>query len=180
MTTKPIYASKTIIGAMLCLTASLLQLFGIDLTAVMQAEIANALVAIMTGGGALLTVYGRITAKTQISVGRSTGITPVLVLVIGLPLLGACAGTVAETDAQRVYGIQADYTTAQQLALDYINLDHADGQVIERIKQADAVAYGAITAAQAAVRAGDDPAIPAMIAAARTAVALLVDTVPTD
>lgn len=92
--------------------------------------------------------------------------------------LGACAAQEAETPAQTVYALQSDYAAAQVAALGYLESAAPTPTVVAAIRDADAAAMDALTAAQTAVRAGDNPALPALIATARHAVRQLARLVP--
>ncbi|WP_201153935.1 hypothetical protein [Rhodothalassium salexigens] len=151
--TKPWYLSKTILGAIVTTLASLLQVFGVTLPATLQAEIADALLLVATAAGAVLTVVGRLTATRAIAKPKGPkGGTPAaaLALALCLPALGACAVQEAQSPAQTVYALQADYAALQTAALAYIEGDGgtpADPAAVAAIRDADAAAMDALRAA---------------------------------
>lgn len=61
------YSSKTIWGALIAITASVLKMRGFELGAADQSAIADGLVSIVGAAGGLLAVYGRVTASATIS-----------------------------------------------------------------------------------------------------------------
>jgi hypothetical protein len=184
-TTKPWYQSKTIIGAVVAAFASVAQVAGLDLSTDLQTEIVDAILLAATAVGAILTVVGRVTAKTGISGGTSrtpgppSGAALVLAIAVALPVIaGGCAYTSAETPSQKVYALQSDYAAIQTAAVGYIESDAAKPKVVAAIRDADATAMDALTAARKAVRAGNSPIIPGLIATAKSAVDHLDELVP--
>lgn len=59
---KPWYLSKTIWGSLISVAAALAATLGIAIDAQSQAAIAEALVQIVAAAGALIAIYGRLTA----------------------------------------------------------------------------------------------------------------------
>ncbi|WP_142847088.1 hypothetical protein [Telmatospirillum sp. J64-1] len=181
MTTKPWYLSRTILGSLLSSVSAFLAIFGVQISPELQGQVVELVLAISTAGGLLLTIIGRIKARSGINFGRSsgTGSGTALALLLATPLaltllLGACATPAAQSPAQRVYALQADYTAAQAMAVGYVESSAAKPAVVAVIQEADAAAYVALGRAQSAVRAGDDPLIPSLIATAEHAVKRLV------
>ncbi len=64
---KPWYLSKTIWGALIAVVASLLGALGVRIGLGDQQQIADAMVQLVTAGGSLLAIYGRLTATETIS-----------------------------------------------------------------------------------------------------------------
>lgn len=64
--TKDWYRSKTIWGALVALFATALRVAGIDLGLAEQAEAVDAALSLATGAGALLSLYGRLSARAAI------------------------------------------------------------------------------------------------------------------
>ena len=60
------YQSKTVWGALIAVTASLLQVAGIELGADMQSDLADIAVTLTGAAGGLLAIYGRVTAQSGI------------------------------------------------------------------------------------------------------------------
>jgi len=78
--------------------------------------------------------------------------------------LGGCASRVAETPAQKIYALQADYAAMLEAALAYESLPRcvednsvpspcSDSAIVEGIRKADIVAYEAIGTARETIRA---------------------------
>jgi len=67
MDTKSWYLSKTIWGAILMIIGLVLNQLGYTLTAEDQATLVDVVVALASGVGAILTIYGRIKASKQIT-----------------------------------------------------------------------------------------------------------------
>ena len=64
---KPWFLSKTIWGSLISVGAALSATLGIGIDAVSQQEIAEALVQIIGAAGALVAIYGRLTATRIIA-----------------------------------------------------------------------------------------------------------------
>ncbi len=64
--TKQWYQSKTVWGALIAVTASLLQAVGVDLTPDVQNDIADLAIALAGIVGGATSIYGRIAASTVI------------------------------------------------------------------------------------------------------------------
>lgn len=97
-----------------------------------------------------------------------------LVLLLLSPLLLAgCASQKAETPAQAVYALAKEHQAAQQLVLAYVEAPGATPSLVIALNDLDRAVYESLQAAQVAVRAGNDPKLPALIAAARNALAVL-------
>lgn len=60
------YQSKTVWGALIAVGSSLLQIKGIELSADMQADLANIALTLAGVAGGLLAIYGRLRAATGI------------------------------------------------------------------------------------------------------------------
>lgn len=98
---------------------------------------------------------------------------------------GSSAGTTTPTAKATVLGLEAGLTVADNLALNYVSLPACTGSngplcsnptVVAQIKAADNAAYGAVTAAQAAVDAdatGTAATTVAAVSAAATALQAL-------
>ena len=69
--TKDWYRSKTIWGALIALVSTLARLAGVDLGLADQAELVDAALSLSAGLGAVLSLYGRISATRAI--GRKGG-----------------------------------------------------------------------------------------------------------
>ncbi len=67
---KPWYLSKTVWGAALAILASLLHPAGVEIGVEEQGALADQLVAFCGAAGALLAVYGRISARHAIGQSR--------------------------------------------------------------------------------------------------------------
>lgn len=103
--------------------------------------------------------------------GGFTGL--VLVLLLLSPLLTACASLQAETPQQTVYALMKEHQAAQQLVLAYVEAPGAKPSLVIALNDLDRTVYDSLHAAQLAVRAGNDPKLPALIAAARSALEIL-------
>lgn len=113
--------------------------------------------------------------------GTTARLAIAFLLLGGLALGGptACASyQVAKAEsaspAATVYAITADYNATMSVAVAYAESDLADPEVVQVLARLDRVAFGTISQAQAAVRAGDGAAAALAVAAARAAVAELV------
>ncbi|TPW29436.1 hypothetical protein FJU08_13955 [Martelella alba] len=60
------YLSKTVWGAMITILASLAKIGGVDVDAGIQTEILNSVMALVTAGGGLLALFGRISATKSL------------------------------------------------------------------------------------------------------------------
>lgn len=60
------YESKTIWGGVIAVLASCAQLFGIDILPADQVGLADGLTAIAAASGGILTIWGRISARTRL------------------------------------------------------------------------------------------------------------------
>ena len=96
-------------------------------------------------------------------------------LLVALTLALASCTTTPDTPAQAVYAIHGTYATALTLAVKYKQLPPcpttlvcSDAAVVKRLQSADDTAYGALRAAQDAVRKGGSDTTP--VDKARTAV----------
>lgn len=67
--TKPWYQSKTIWGALIAMAAPLTRYVGLDLPLAEQAELADLLTVLASTFGALLALYGRLTATKAVDGG---------------------------------------------------------------------------------------------------------------
>lgn len=179
MPTKPWWASKTILGAVIALLAPILGHWGVTITAADQADIVELIATLAAAGGFAVTIWGRITADRPLGRSKDDGGTPlgiggtmVLLLAVGIlaPPLGACATREAETPAQTLYGVEADFQGLQRAALAYVTSDLARPEIKARVKDLEAVAYDAIVAARQAARTGSDVGLPAALAAAQAAI----------
>ena len=92
-----------------------------------------------------------------------------LIVIALVALLSACAAG-AQTDGQRIYGLEADLSAAEQVALGYASNPQADPGVKDKIKALDRAAYDAVQAAQVAYRKGGSPELVAALSAATSAV----------
>lgn len=63
---KSIFASKTVWGAVVAAAPAVSGMFGITITGADVMEASRHLDSIVTAGGALLAIYGRITARSRI------------------------------------------------------------------------------------------------------------------
>lgn len=61
------YESKTIWGALLAVVASLMSTLGIQVDAVAQTDLADALIQLIGAVGAMLAIYGRLSATDIIA-----------------------------------------------------------------------------------------------------------------
>jgi len=69
------YRSKTVWGALIAVTASMLQVTGVDLTPDVQSDLADLAVVFAGIIGGALSIYGRIAADTAIRRRQSIGAT---------------------------------------------------------------------------------------------------------
>lgn len=67
VTTKPWYQSKTILGAGVTVAASLVALLGVEVSAADQAALTDSLLAIASGMGGAVAIYGRVKASGSIT-----------------------------------------------------------------------------------------------------------------
>lgn len=61
------YQSKTVWGALLAVTASLLSAMGISIDTAAQSDIADAMIQLVGAVGAIIAIYGRLSATEIIS-----------------------------------------------------------------------------------------------------------------
>lgn len=125
---------------------------------------------------AIIVAQGDNAAPVKTGLPPSASVLLMALLLLPLLSLSACntfKGQIA-TDAQRVYAIDTDFQHATRLALGYVESPTADPLVKATIKKLWAAADNALTEAQAAVRAGGDPKMPALISLASDAVNELV------
>lgn len=145
---------------------------GVTLAPETATEYAEALVTV--GGAAWVIINGFLIKRRLSKAANTSGAGSALGLMLGLLIVGggltACASRVAETPAQTIYGIERDFNVAQSLIISYFNSGHATTEAKAVLKKLEAAAYDSIVAAQVAVQAGNDPKIPAVLAAARHAV----------
>jgi hypothetical protein len=67
MDTKPIWMSKTVWGAGVAILASIAGLFGYTFSPADQSVLVELVTTVLTAGGGLLAVYGRVVATKPIS-----------------------------------------------------------------------------------------------------------------
>lgn len=60
------YHSKTMWGALIAMAAALLQIAGFDLDPATQGDLADSIVALSGAVGALVAIYGRLTAEKRL------------------------------------------------------------------------------------------------------------------
>lgn len=60
------YLSKTMWGALIAMAAALLQVAGFDIDPVTQGDFADSIVALSGAVGALVAIYGRLTAEKRL------------------------------------------------------------------------------------------------------------------
>ncbi|MBO6771744.1 MULTISPECIES: hypothetical protein [unclassified Thalassospira] len=179
--TKQWWQSKTIIGALVSLISTLCASLGVTIAPEMQTEIVTALVAFGGVVGTGLSIYGRIKAshtigKVDKNAIRSIAIALLIFGGIGLGGPVACASYTAyqtedATPAQTVFALQSDYNTALVAATEFVRSPQTDPATADIVKRLEIAAHDALKEAQGAVRAGDSPAIPVAISAARSALA---------
>lgn len=63
---KPAARSKAVIASVVVIGASIAGMFGFALTPEQQQEISDLILAVVTGIGGLVALYGRVVAKTEI------------------------------------------------------------------------------------------------------------------
>lgn len=183
---KPWWASKTIWVNIIAGVAAISTAFGLDLG--LDAEAQAALVG---GVMALVNVILRIVTKRPVTLRRdgarlqASALAGCAAMLAALLMLGACASPVAETPAQRVYALQADYNAALAAAVAYesqprceqgeTSLDAcSEADVVAALRRADNHAFDALQAAQAAVReSAGAGAVETALIAAREGVAAL-------
>lgn len=97
--TKTLLQSRTVIGALLVIVAPVIErVFGVEINAVMQADMAASLTDLMQVVGALLAIYGRVKATKKVRVGSGL---PMLILIAGTAaMLSACV-TVDVNDCRK-------------------------------------------------------------------------------
>ncbi|HSV28624.1 MAG TPA: hypothetical protein VLL76_03670 [Candidatus Omnitrophota bacterium] len=180
---KPWYTSRAIWGGILAMLAPVLALAGYQVTEADQHEIINLLVAVAEAVAGMMAIVGRVGATSVIKrkpgapevVAESTGSAnykpwlPAVLLIAMLAAAGpiACASVEARTPAQHVYAIESDLLVPLSAARAYVTRADADPDAKATIKRLVAGVDDAVTAAQVAARAGDDPTLPAALAAAR-------------
>lgn len=165
---------------------TLFGLFGVDLAPEMIEQYTGAIITVIGLLGIVLRAITtgpmfKKTAPTAPAAGANDNAGPkqlMVLLLVGLMCNGllACASRVdTQTPAQQVGAIQHDFQTAQRAILAYAKTPYADGSIVDWLYKAQAGAREAIAAAQEAVRKGDDPMTPGLIAAARSAVNLVFE-----
>lgn len=181
--TKPFYQSRTILGAIAGAIVMALAIFGIEIPG-LEGQLTEVFLAIGGIVTTALTIYGRIKAAKVIGTTKPglprDGLSVLAFLVVvGLAVgLSACSSyelTKADnvTPAQTVFAIQADYNTALQAAVTYVESSLADPAVVSTIQRLEESAFAALTEAREAIRKGHDPTVPVAIAAAKGAVSEL-------
>ncbi|WP_137132762.1 hypothetical protein [Rhizobium sp. FY34] len=65
------YQSKTVWGALIAISASLLQMSGRDISVSDQNALADAIVSLAGAVGGIFAIYGRLSARTSISATKS-------------------------------------------------------------------------------------------------------------
>jgi hypothetical protein len=195
MITKFALRSKTIIGGLVTALPLVMRLAGVDMPPDSEiqafgASLQTLIDAIALVVGQALVWWGRLTAKTQLTV-RPGGGTAVLVALLAVGLLAAaCASRIAETPAQRVFAAQADFNGALAVAVAYESQPRclegqsrvsacSDPAVVTVIRLAYLDAAAALGAAQTAVRtpgAGESNVAMA-VAAARAAIDVFIAVV---
>ncbi len=99
-----------------------------------------------------------------------------------LLFVAACASQIAETPAQRVFALQADFNAILSTAVVYTTLERcaadeiqpcSNQEVVDQIRRAAQHARDALRAAQNTVRANEAEGIGLALTAAREAVAAL-------
>lgn len=179
--TKPWWASRTIIGAIVSVLALIAGNFGVSIAPEMQGEIVTLVLTLVGVAGSGLSIYGRLKAQKGIRRMSDTDASLARLLLLAI-LLGttvisatACGSyTVWQaeeaTPAQTVYAIQADYNSALASAAAYAESPAADPEVINVLRRLDAAAFDALMEAQSAVRSGRSAGVAAAVSAARSAV----------
>lgn len=178
--TKSPFTSRTFIGLFVTLLFTVLERFDVRLP-IEQGEVVNVIAQI---AGLVLAAYGRTKATKAISIKPGAAkVALAFLLAGGFAFAGpvGCASQTALTadasPAQKVYALQGDYNAALYVAAGLIDSGHLDTAAVQTLRHLDNVAYAALRDAQRAVRAGNDPAWPAALAAARKAVEALADFV---
>lgn len=177
--TKPWWASRTIIGAIVSVLALIAGNFGVSIAPEMQGEIVTLVLTLAGVAGGGLSIYGRLRAQKGIR-GPGAGVAKALMIAMLLGTValsttacGSYAVWQAEeaTPAQTVYAIQADYNSALAAATAYAESSAADPEAVDVLQRLDAAAFDALMEAQGAVRSGRSAGVAAAVSAARSAVA---------
>jgi hypothetical protein len=178
LTNKPWWASKTIWVNIIAAVAAISTAFGLDLglDAEQQTAIVGGVMAVVNVGLRLVTT-APVAVRPQTSGKlRASVVAAAAAMALSLLMLAACASQVAETPAQRVYALQADYNAALAAAVAYESQPRceegewsgcSDPEAVAQIRRADDHAHDALQAAQSTVRgaAGGDGVETALIAA---------------
>jgi len=178
--TKPWWASRTIIGAVIAALAPLGAKLGYQIDASLQSSIVDLVVTLVTVGGSAVAVWGRVRATKTIGKVSASVIAPALLILALLGWTGVAGGlsgcstvavvrSEASTPAQTVYALEADYASAAEGAAALIETGRLSAGAVDALRAADRVAHDALVAARGAVKSGDSPAISAAVAALRTA-----------
>jgi hypothetical protein len=169
---KPWYFSRTIIGAAIAMIAAALKYFGIALDDASQQDLINLILTVLEVGGSALAIYGRVKANTGIKPSGGGAVAGAFLLVAVLSVAGpsACASRVAETPAQTVYALKGDFAAVLPAVRAYVQSDQANPAVKKHLQSLTLAADEALDAAETAVIKGDDPIIPAAIAAGKRAI----------
>jgi len=176
---KPWYLSRTIIGILVSILAKGLAVWGYQISPDLLGDIVTLALTLVSFGGDALAIFGRVRATKAIGRKPGDGPTPLgigsamaLLLLVGALAgpLAACASREADSPAQRIYALEADYQNVQRAVLAYLASPAALPAVAARLKDAEALAHAAVRAAREAARKGEDVGLPAALAAAREAV----------
>ncbi|MCA1907908.1 MAG: hypothetical protein LDL39_06065 [Magnetospirillum sp.] len=170
---KPWYLSRTIIGAVIAMIAAALKNFGIALDDTAQQDLINLVLTGAELGGGALAIYGRVAASTVIKPSGGGGAVAgafLLIAVLSVAGPSACASRVAETPAQTVYALKGDFAAVLPAVRAYVQSDQANPAVKKHLQSLTLATDEALDAAETAVKKGDDPMIPAAIAAGQRAV----------
>ncbi|MGD9638368.1 MAG: hypothetical protein AB7U85_04850 [Alphaproteobacteria bacterium] len=162
--------SPTFYAALVIAIANILSYFGFEVGDADKTELSTNLTGLVTSISGLVILWRKI---------KSTKSSKIIVFAISLPfalsMLSACAFNAAETSAQKVYALQAEFNVVQEAALAYVTSEQADATIKLTVKRLEGITYASIKAAQNAVVAGNAPALPALLAAGKEALTELTN-----
>ncbi len=156
---KNLFASPTFWATIVLIISSILNYFGFAVTDTDKAEMATHLSMLVNSICGLVILWRKIKSSKVL-----------VILLLPLFAITACAVTSAETASQKVYALQADFNIAQAAAFAYVSSPSADTDIKRNVQRLEAIAYASVKAAQKAVVMGDAPAVPALLSAGKTAV----------
>jgi hypothetical protein len=149
-------------------------LIGVEVRPEMATEYADAMILLFGLVNIVLHAFQKKQAGGSDDATLKSLMTPFLVATLLAGTLSACATPVAETPAQKVFALKSDFHAMQPAALALVSAKETPNSVKLAVRLAENTAYDALTGAEEAARAGDNPAFSAAFATATSAVSSFI------